>query len=66
MDELIDQDAARIRELGGPAAVARLLGYAPERGTQRVNNWMTRGVPVRVKYHHPEIFPPVQIDKQAA
>lgn len=50
------KDVALIAALGGPANLARLLGYARETGTQRVQNWTTRGIPVRVKYERPDLF----------
>jgi hypothetical protein len=49
-------DKELIETLGGPAKVAELLGYDKEGGAQRVNNWLTRGIPARVKLDHPEIF----------
>ena len=50
------EDIEIIERLGGPAKVARLLGYQGSGGTQRVFNWLTRGIPPRVKVEHPEIF----------
>jgi len=50
-----DQDKKLIEELGGPKKVADLLGYA-DGGIQRVQNWLTRGIPAKVKVDHPEIF----------
>lgn len=49
-------DAEIIKELGGPAKVAELLGYESEGGTQRVHNWIERGIPPKVKLDHPHIF----------
>lgn len=49
-------DAQLIAELGGPAKVAELLGYKKSGGHQRVHNWISRGIPARVKLEHPEIF----------
>lgn len=46
-------DAARIKELGGPAKVAKLVGA---RSTQRVQNWIHRGIPPAVKLLHPALF----------
>lgn len=66
MDTTIKKDAERIAELGGPAAVARLLGFDPACGTQRVHNWTTRGIPVRIKYQHPELFPQTRQERAAA
>lgn len=53
--EAIKQDAALIEELGGPAKVAALLGFG-DYGTQRVQNWITRGIPAAVKVAHPDLF----------
>ena len=50
------KDAQLIDELGGPAKVARLLGFNPKSGVQRVNNWKSRGIPSRVKVTHPDLF----------
>lgn len=49
-------DAALIDALGGPANVARLLGYDPKGGTQRVQNWKTRGIPEVVKLRRADLF----------
>lgn len=50
-------DKEIIERHGGPAKLAELLGYDKKRGgVQRVNNWLTRGVPAQVKLDHPEIF----------
>jgi hypothetical protein len=50
-------DIDLIKSLGGPAAVARLLNYDPDGGTQRVFNWMKRGnVPAEVKLQFPDLF----------
>jgi len=50
-------DIDLINALGGPAAVARLLGFPRVPGTQRVHNWLSRGrIPSDVKLLHPDIF----------
>mgnify|MGYP003509605250 FL=1 len=49
-------DAERIEALGGPAKVAEMLNYEKHRGVQRVTNWVTRGIPSRVKVEHPNLF----------
>ena len=49
-------DAELIRQLGGPTKVANLLGYQENGRTQRVQNWMTRGIPSSVKVQFPKIF----------
>lgn len=48
-------DKTLIRDLGGPAKVAELLGY-DRGGVQRVFNWLKRGIPPKVKLEHPELF----------
>lgn len=46
-----------IRALGGPTKVAELLGYDKAKGgVQRVQNWLERGIPAKVKLDHPHIF----------
>ena len=52
----MEADRQLIESLGGPARVARMLGYEKHGGVQRVQNWMTRGIPARVKLQHPAIF----------
>jgi hypothetical protein len=49
-------DAKLIRDLGGPAKICELLGYDKEGGVQRVQNWITRGIPSRVKVQRPDLF----------
>lgn len=53
--EHLHPDAALIESLGGPAQVARLLGFEVH-GTQRVFNWMRRGIPPAIKLERPELF----------
>lgn len=50
------KDKKLIESLGGPAKVAELLGYEKHGGVQRVQNWLARGIPSKVKVEHPEIF----------
>ena len=50
-------DTEMIKALGGPTKVAELLGYDKGNGgVQRVQNWLTRGIPAQVKLDHPRIF----------
>lgn len=49
-------DAALIKELGGAAKVAELLGYDKAGGVQRVHNWTVRGIPASVKVQRPDLF----------
>lgn len=57
--------------LGGPAKVAERLGYdKADGGVQRVHNWVTRGIPAKVKVERPDLFLvpldtlPVSLDRQ--
>ncbi|MCP1121676.1 hypothetical protein LIOPPNJA_27640 [Robbsia andropogonis] len=55
----VARDAALIAKHGGPTRVAELLGLDPKRGgTQRVQNWVTRGIPPKVKLLYPHLFLP--------
>lgn len=54
-DRKLNADRQRIKDLGGPTAVARRLGYG-KGGSQRVQNWMARGIPSQVKVDNPELF----------
>ena len=49
-------DKKLIESLGGASKVAQLLGYPRLGGAQRVHNWMTRGIPAKVKVDNPHIF----------
>ena len=49
-------DKDRILQLGGPTKVCELLGFQKRGGAQRIQNWMTRGIPAKVKVEYPEIF----------
>lgn len=66
-------DSELIRHLGGPTKVAELLGYDKGAGgVQRVQNWIERGIPARVKLQHPDVFltavanAPAKQEQQAA
>ena len=66
-------DSELIRHLGGPTKVAELIGFDKTAGgVQRVQNWITRGIPPRVKLQHPGVFltaaanAPASPEKQAA
>jgi hypothetical protein len=54
----LEQDRALIENLGGPSKVAELLGYDKDGGAQRVQNWLTRGIPAAVKLERPDLFLP--------
>nr|DAY13519.1 MAG TPA: Putative antitoxin of bacterial toxin-antitoxin system, YdaS/YdaT [Caudoviricetes sp.] len=45
-------DRKIIISLGGPTKIAKILGCSP----QRVQNWIYRGIPARVKLEYPELF----------
>jgi hypothetical protein len=51
----IQHDKELIAQLGGPSQVARLLGF-DNYGAQRVQNWLVRGIPSRIKLDFPKIF----------
>jgi len=52
----IERDADLIRTLGGASKVARLLSEVEPVSVQSVHNWLSRGVPFRIKVLHPHIF----------
>lgn len=52
------EDRKLIEDLGGPSKVAELLNFPKQGGPQRVQNWLTRGIPAKVKVDHPELFMP--------
>jgi hypothetical protein len=52
----MSNDKALIESLGGPTKLAERLGFPKEIGAQRVSNWITRGIPYRVKVEHPDLF----------
>lgn len=46
-----------IRDLGGPAAVARDLGFGGRKGTCRVSMWMNRNrIPAEIQLKHLDYF----------
>lgn len=56
-DPIKHPDAELITALGGPAKVAKLLGYDTQKGgVQRVQNWMTRGIPALLRYQRQDVF----------
>jgi hypothetical protein len=58
---LMRSDKQLIEELGGPAKVAKLLGYDKHGGVQRVQNWTYRGIPPKVKIEYPDLFLTLQL-----
>jgi hypothetical protein len=52
----MSKDKKIIEDLGGAAKVAELLGFEKHGGTQRVHNWIARGIPPKVKLEYPHLF----------
>lgn len=52
----LTDDQELIESLGGPAKVSRLLGFPAQGGVQRVNNWLVRGIPSKIKLEYADIF----------
>lgn len=53
----MQKDAELIARLGGPTKVAEALGFDKAKGgTQRVQNWLGRGIPAAVKLRRPDLF----------
>jgi len=48
-----EADKDILLKLGGSTRVAELLGYKDK---QRVQNWMKRGIPSKVKLEYPHLF----------
>lgn len=49
----IEADKEIILKLGGSTKVAELLGF---KNKQRVQNWMVRGIPPKMKLEYPHLF----------
>ena len=59
MSQTTHPDAALIDRLGGPAEVARLLGFDTRTGgVQRIQNWKTRGIPEVIRLRRQDLFGP--------
>ena len=56
LNRFMMSDAELIELYGGAKKLAARLGYANAGGFQRVHNWITRGIPARVKLEHPKLF----------
>jgi hypothetical protein len=55
--EQITADKALLESLGGAVAVCGKLGLEKSPGNvSRVSNWMTRGIPSKVKVERPDLF----------
>lgn len=61
----IERDRQVIAKHGGPAKFARLLGLDERGGTQRVSNWLRRGIPPSIKLEHLDLFMPDSADTPA-
>jgi len=57
MGNNMSNDKQVIEDLGGATKVCELLGYEKHGGVQRVQNWMTRGIPPKVRLERPDLFP---------
>jgi len=55
-DKVMHKDAELIDALGGPADVARSLGFEMPKGTQRVQNWKYRGIPPYTRVTRTDVF----------
>jgi len=53
----IADDKKRILQLGGATKVSDALSYKKPGGPQRVQNWIKRGIPAKVKLDRPDLFP---------
>lgn len=49
-------DERIINHYGGPAAFAKVLGLESKHATQRVSNWIRRGIPPSVRVQHRKLF----------
>jgi len=54
----LDKDIQIITGLGGPSKVAELLNLPKKGGQQRVQNWLSRGIPAAIKVERPDLFMP--------
>lgn len=52
----LHKDASLIDRLGGPAKVARALGFEMPRGIPRVQNWKYRGIPPLIRVTRQDVF----------
>ncbi|WP_042599294.1 hypothetical protein [Xanthomonas campestris] len=59
-------DAEVIDSLGGPASVARKLGFVMPGGTQRVQNWKYRGIPPYLRLVRADVFGPAPKKRRKA
>lgn len=54
----LQKDIQIITALGGPSKVAELLHLPKKGGQQRVQNWLSRGIPAHAKVDRPDLFMP--------
>lgn len=61
-------DAEIISHFGGPSSLAKRIGLTDRYATQRVSNWIKRGIPAAIRLKHRAIFDKAEraIAKQAA
>lgn len=59
-------DAQLIDHYGGPARLAKVLGWHESRAIQRIHNWRARGIPAAVKLRYPEVFLTMPVPAPAA
>ncbi|WP_439444488.1 hypothetical protein ABWU93_11590 [Xanthomonas translucens pv. translucens] len=52
----LHKDASLIDRLGGPAKVARALGFEMPQGIPRVQNWKYRGIPPLIRVTRQDVF----------
>ena len=55
---LMHEDAKLIDSLGGPAELARTLGYRMPGSVQRVQNWKYRGIPEVIRLRRTDVLGP--------
>jgi hypothetical protein len=51
MNKLTDKELIAL--LGGPTVLSKRLGFP---SSQRVHNWITRGIPASIKLAYPKLF----------
>lgn len=60
------KDSELIDQLGGPAEVARKLGFEMPKGIQRVQNWKYRGIPPYTLVTRQDVFGPAPKKRASA
>ena len=58
-------DAELIKALGGPSRVAEIIFEGKPGSAQRVQNWISRGIPSHIKVKRPDLFMP-ELDQAPA